>query len=127
WLGDVGQSAFEEIDRIELGGNYGWNCREGAHDYASPAPACSTASGLVDPVHEYGRALGVSVTGGYVYRGAAIPTLVGSYVFGDFGSGRIWRLVGDGAGGYTAEELLDTSLDVASFGEDVSGELYVVD
>jgi glucose/arabinose dehydrogenase len=68
WLGDVGQGEFEEIDRIELGGDYGWNCREGAHAYSSPAPACSMVSGLIDPVHEYGRSLGVSVTGGYVYR-----------------------------------------------------------
>ena len=127
WAGDVGQNQFEEIDRIELGGNYGWNCREAAHAYASPSPACSTATGLVDPVHEYGRSLGGSVTGGYVYRGTAIPALVGSYVFGDYSSGRIWRLVGDGAGGYAAEELLDTSLGIASFGEDVDGELYVVD
>jgi uncharacterized repeat protein (TIGR03806 family) len=127
WLGDVGQGEFEEIDRVELGGNYGWNCREGAHAYSSPAPACSMVSGLIDPVHEYGRSLGVSVTGGYVYRGSANPSLVGSYIFGDFGSGRIWRLVGDGAGGYSAEELLDTSLSIASFGEDVDGEIYVVD
>ncbi len=126
-LGDVGQGSFEEIDRIELGGNYGWDCREAFQAFSNPAPSCATASGLIDPVHAYGRSQGVSVTGGYVYRGTTITALVGSYVFGDFGSGRIWRLVGDGRGGFTAEELLDTSLSIASFAEDDAGELYVVD
>ncbi len=126
WLGDVGQGEFEEIDRVERGGNYGWDCREGSATFSSPAASCSTATGLIDPVHQYGRALGFSVTGGYVYRGSAIPSLVGHYVFADFGSGRIWRLVPSG-GGFTAEELLDTSLSIASFGQGNDGELYVVD
>jgi uncharacterized repeat protein (TIGR03806 family) len=127
WVGDVGQNAFEEIDRVELGGNYGWDCREGSSTFGSPAPSCGSAMNLIDPVHEYGRGVGSSVTGGYVYRGNAVPALVGGYVFGDYGSGRIWRLVDDGSGGFTAEELLDTSLSIASFGEDENGELYVVD
>ncbi|HEY8520605.1 MAG TPA: PQQ-dependent sugar dehydrogenase [Gammaproteobacteria bacterium] len=127
WVGDVGQGAFEEVDIVERGGNYGWDCREGAHPFNSPAPSCSTATNLIDPVHEYGRTQGFSITGGYVYRGTAIPALVGSYVFGDYGSGRIWRLVPDGAGGYDAEELLDTNLSIASFGQGNDGELYVVD
>ena len=127
WAGDVGQGAFEEIDRIEVGRNYGWDCREGFSNFSSPAPSCATAGGLVDPVHAYGRSLGTSVTGGFVYRGTAIPALAGDYVFGDHGSGRIWRLVEDGGGGYTAEELLDTTLSIASFAEDLDGELYVVD
>jgi uncharacterized repeat protein (TIGR03806 family) len=126
WAGDVGQNAFEEIDRIEVGRNYGWDCREAFDDYSSPAPSCATATGLADPVHAYGRGLGVSVTGGYVYRGAVIPALVGDYVFGDYGSGRIWRLTEDG-GGYVAHELLDTALSIVSFTEDADGELYVVD
>jgi uncharacterized repeat protein (TIGR03806 family) len=126
WVGDVGQGAREEIDRVALGGNYGWDCREGSTSFASPAPACSGATNLIDPVHEYGRDLGTSVTGGYVYRGGALPALDGAYLFADFGSGRIWRLVGAG-GGFTAEELLDTNLSIASFGEGDDGELYVVD
>jgi uncharacterized repeat protein (TIGR03806 family) len=127
WAGDVGQGAFEEIDRVQRGGNYGWDCREGTSTFGSPAPSCSTATGLIDPVHQYGRTLGFSVTGGYVYRGSAIPGLVGSYLFADYGSGRIWRLVPSGGGGFTSEELLDTSLAIASFGQGNDGELYVVD
>ncbi|HEX7237103.1 MAG TPA: PQQ-dependent sugar dehydrogenase, partial [Gammaproteobacteria bacterium] len=70
WAGDVGQNAFEEIDRVQRGGNYGWNCREGLSAYNNcPTPA----SNFINPVHDYGRALGFSVTGGYVYRGSAIP------------------------------------------------------
>ncbi|HSG64996.1 MAG TPA: PQQ-dependent sugar dehydrogenase [Gammaproteobacteria bacterium] len=127
WLGDVGQGAFEEIDIVQLGRNYGWDCREGFSGYSGPAPSCATATGLVDPVHAYGRSLGTSVTGGYVYRGSAIPALTGDYLFADYGSGRIWRLIEDGIGGYAAEELLDTTLSIASFGEDSDGEVYIVD
>ena len=124
WLGDVGQGAREEIDRVQRNGNYGWNCREGLIAYNG----CSTPStNFTDPVHDYGRSLGVSVTGGYVYRGPAISGLVGSYLFSDFGSGIIWRLVPNGSGGFTREELLDSSLQVSSFGEGNDGELYVVD
>jgi uncharacterized repeat protein (TIGR03806 family) len=124
WVGDVGQNTFEEIDQVRRGGNYGWNCREGAATYSA---SCGTSTGLIDPVHYYGRSLGGSVTGGYVYRGAALPALVGSYLFADYISGRIWRLVANGSGGFSAQELLDTSLSIASFGEGNDGELYVVD
>ncbi|HEX7081365.1 MAG TPA: PQQ-dependent sugar dehydrogenase, partial [Gammaproteobacteria bacterium] len=128
WVGDVGQGTREEIDVVERGGNYGWNCREGRIAYpGTHSPACADATGLIDPVHDYPRSEGTSVTGGYVYRGTAIPALVGSYVFGDYGSGRIWRLAGDGAGGYTAELLLDTNLAISSFAEGLDRELYVVD
>jgi uncharacterized repeat protein (TIGR03806 family) len=127
WLGDVGQGALEEIDRVQRGGNYGWDCREGTSTFGSPAASCSTVTGLIDPVHEYGRSLGFSVTGGYVYRGAALPGLAGNYLFADYGSGRIWRLVPNGSGGFTSEELLDTQLSIASFGQGNDGELYVVD
>lgn len=127
WVGDVGQNAWEEVDRVALGGNYGWDCREGTHSGGGPAPECSSAMGLIDPVHEYPRSDGNSITGGYVYRGSAIPALVGDYLFADYGSGRIWRLVDDGQGGFTDEALLDTTLSVASFGEAADGELYVVD
>jgi len=126
WAGDVGQVSFEEIDRIELGRNYGWDCREGNAAHNSPAPSCMAATGLVPPVHDYGRSLGASVTGGYVYRGSALPGLVGNYVFGDFASGRIWRLIDAGNGDFTADELIDSDLLIASFAEDADGELYVV-
>src|SRR5690606_306114 len=88
--------------------------------------SCGTTTGFIDPVHEYGRGEGTSITGGYVYRGSALSALVGKYVFADFGSGRIWRLDEDGAGGYTATELLDgPSNEIASFGQGNDGELYV--
>lgn len=126
WVGDVGQNMWEEIDIVERNGNYGWDCREGAHAFGSPAPSCSTASGLIDPVFEYDHGDGVSVTGGYVYRGAAMPALEGRYVFADFASRFIWSLEPDGAGGYTREQIEQSSQGVASFAEDAAGELYVV-
>jgi uncharacterized repeat protein (TIGR03806 family) len=125
WLGDVGQGAREEIDRMQRGGNYGWNCREGLAAYNG----CATPAGsFSNPVHDYPRSAGYSVTGGYVYRGQALPQLVGRYIFGDYGSGLIWQLVPNGTGGYTAEQLLDFNNDsLASFAQGNDGELYVVD
>ena len=120
WLGDVGQGAFEEVDLIELGGNYGWRCREGAHDFNTTG--CGT--GLIDPITEYGRSDGNSITGGFVYRGSAIPELVGRYIFADYGSGRFWALQPDGQGGYFNDELIDTNRRPSSFGVDENGELY---
>jgi glucose/arabinose dehydrogenase len=131
WAGDVGQSSWEEIDVVEKGLNYGWRFREGAHCF-SPASGCpvpgdvENGAPIVDPVAEYGRDLGTTVTGGYVYRGAAVPGLRGRYVFGDFGSGRIWTRE-PGAPGLQMEELLDTDLSISSFAEDLAGELYAVD
>jgi len=125
WLSDVGQNAWEEVNVIERGGNYGWRIREGAHCY-NPSSGCQT-SGLIDPVAEYGRSQGASITGGYVYRGTAIPELIGAYLFGDFVSGRIWALQDDGQGGYLMDELLDTDLNIASFAEGSDGEIYIVD
>ncbi|HEU4617919.1 MAG TPA: PQQ-dependent sugar dehydrogenase [Gammaproteobacteria bacterium] len=127
WVGDVGQNAWEEVDRVERGGNYGWDCMEGTHPYSDPAPSCAAATGLIPPVAEYSHSEGNSITGGYVYRGTAVPGLVGSYLFADYGSGRIWRLAGDGTGGRMPEELLDTAHSIASFAEGGDGELYVLD
>ncbi|MGH8130526.1 MAG: PQQ-dependent sugar dehydrogenase, partial [Steroidobacteraceae bacterium] len=104
WLGDVGQSSFEEIDVIERGGNYGWDTREGAHCF-EPSTGCATA-GLADPVAEYGRDLGFSITGGYVYRGIQTTSMAGRYVFADFG-GMIASLAPDGIGGFTVEPLVE--------------------
>jgi uncharacterized repeat protein (TIGR03806 family) len=125
WLSDVGQSAWEEVDRVQRGGNYGWRFREGKHCF-NPSTNCpTTADGapLIDPVAEYGHDLGASVTGGYVYRGSAMPGLVGRYFFGDFGSGRIFALA---SGSFERQELLQTSLSISSFGQGNDGELYVV-
>lgn len=124
WAGDVGQSAFEEIDVIEEGLNYGWDEREGPNCF-EPMSGCAT--GLADPITSYGRTLGQSITGGFVYRGAAIPELVGWYVFGDFSSGRLFAIPEASAVGVTADDLGTTGLAIASFGQGVDGELYVVD
>ncbi|MDJ0941076.1 MAG: PQQ-dependent sugar dehydrogenase [Woeseiaceae bacterium] len=123
WLADVGQNAYEEVNLIELGGNYGWRCREGANDFNMNG--CTT--GYIDPVTEYDHGQGNSITGGYVYRGSAIPELRGRYVFADYGSGRIWAVEPDGQGGYTNDELIDTSFGPTSFGVDQDGELYFTD
>ncbi len=124
WTGDVGQNSWEEIDRVELGGNYGWNTREGAHCY-SPSSGCATEN-LIDPITEYGHDVGFSVTGGYVYRGTAIPGLIGFYVFGDFGTGRLWVVAADSPIGTAPIELADTTLAIAAFAQGVDGELYVL-
>jgi glucose/arabinose dehydrogenase len=124
WTGDVGQGDWEEVDRVESGQNYGWNVREGAHCYP-PGSSCDS-TGLADPITEYGRNDGQSITGGYVYRGSAISNLVGHYVFGDFASGRIWSVPANSPVGTTPVELADTSLAIAAFGEGEDGELYIV-
>lgn len=136
WIADVGQNAFEEVNRQPAGGpggeNYGWNRMEGPHcfDPAAPRepPERCDQTGLTLPVLSYSHASGDgrSVTGGYVYRGAALPELRGSYVFGDFVSGNIWRAVPEGDG-YTRALLLEAAFPVVAFGEDESGELYVAD
>ncbi len=123
WLADVGQNKWEEINRIQAGGNYGWNIREGAHCYN--AAQCDHR-GLIDPVAEYPNGSDCSVTGGYVYRGKAIEDLDGVYLYGDYCSGKIWGLFPDGGGGFDSRLLLDSSLRISSFGEGSDGELYVV-
>jgi len=124
WVGDVGQGEWEEIDVVAAGDNLGWNVREGAHCF-NPATGC--AETFVEPITEYDHSLGASVTGGYVYRGAAVADLVGWYVFGDFGSGRIFAVPEDSTSVTTAEVLLDTSNAIVTFGADTDGELYFAD
>jgi glucose/arabinose dehydrogenase len=138
WAGDVGQNLWEMVHRIENGGNYGWSIKEGFHSFQPqrrqrPDPA----SKIKPPIVEYPHAptrdrhdSGLSITGGYVYRGKKLPGLAGIYVYGDFDSGRIWglrfeegKLLGNG-------ELIDLrrnpKLNIASFGEDAQGELYIL-
>lgn len=133
WVGDVGQSSFEEINRVERGANYGWDIREGAHCF-EPMTGCATA-GLTDPVAEYGRDLGFSVTGGHVYRGIQSTQLAGRYVFADFG-GMFASLAPDGVDSFTVLPFVQPGcappeapgpLQVSSFAEDLDGELYVLD
>lgn len=123
WVGDVGQGEWEEIDRVVAGANYGWRCREGAHDYNSTG----CGGGLIDPITEYNHTEGQSITGGYVYRGAAITELQGSYVYGDFVRGRVWAIPASSQQGAVGKELLNTAFRIASLAEDSNGELYIVD
>jgi uncharacterized repeat protein (TIGR03806 family) len=126
WLGDVGEKRHEEVNRVVLGGNHGWSVMEGT---ACMRGSTCDARGLTPPVATYGRDEGVSITGGYVYRGGAVPALAGRYVYGDFGSGRIGSLPGDAlpGGGAKPTLLLSTSLNISSFAELNDGELLVVD
>lgn len=131
WIADVGQGNWEEINREpanSAGSNYGWDCREGLHAYADPTPGIScTGLSFTSPVAEYDHSGGnCSVTGGYVYRGAVFPDLVGYYVLGDYCSGRLWTL----AAGDASPELAlhdDTTALISSFGESESGEIYATD
>jgi glucose/arabinose dehydrogenase len=124
WVGDVGQSDWEEIDVVEVGENYGWNVREGAHCY-SPPSGCAT--NFRDPITEYDHSLGSSVTGGFVYRGAAIADLAGWYVFGDFASGRIFAIPENSVDGAVPNQLLDTTHGIVTFATGEDGELYFID
>ncbi|MDB4929692.1 MAG: hypothetical protein JWM10_2176, partial [Myxococcaceae bacterium] len=123
WAGDVGQGAFEEVDVIRRGGDYGWSTLEGFSCYR--AAGCVTA-GTVPPVLAYPRTDGVSIIGGFVYRGRAMPWLVGRFVFGDYGSGRVWAVAYDAAGAASKETLLETGQNLYTFGQDQLGEVYVV-
>jgi uncharacterized repeat protein (TIGR03806 family) len=124
WLGDVGQGKYEEVDKIVKGGNYGWNSREGFHCYN--ADNCPN-DGFIDPIAEYDHSQGVSITGGYVYRGKNVPGLAGTYLYGDYSSGKIWGIAKDGTGAYKSKVLIESSgANISSFGEDLAGEVYVV-
>ncbi|MCO6449189.1 MAG: PQQ-dependent sugar dehydrogenase [Caldilineales bacterium] len=129
YIGDVGQGSWEEVDfqsAASRGGeDYGWNTMEGAHCY-QPAQNCET-SGSVPPIFDYDHSQGCSITGGYVYRGADFPALAGTYLFGDYCSGRIWGLRQDASGNWQSALLLASGINISSFGEDEAGELYVLD
>ncbi|HUP92189.1 MAG TPA: PQQ-dependent sugar dehydrogenase [Solimonas sp.] len=118
WLGDVGESTREEIDLVVRAGNYGWSVCEGTL-CATPAPPAHQP-----PVHDYGRTDGGTVTGGYVYRGSAIPAARGIYFFADFSAGTVWALRRD-AGGVLRDAIGDVDLPSA-LAEDAAGEIYVL-
>ncbi len=127
YIADVGQGDWEEVNfqpgDSPGGENYGWNIYEGTHPFEGSGDPAS----FVTPIAEYSHALGISITGGYVYRGAAIPDLEGVYLYGDWGSGRIWAAYRDEGDTWQASEFMETGRFVSSFGEDEQGELYLVD
>jgi glucose/arabinose dehydrogenase len=136
WTADVGQNVVEEVNRQPAGQgglNYGWKMMEGsrcANTQACPAstPPCNSAA-LTLPALEYEHGNGrCSVTGGYVYRGSRLAQLRGDYVFGDLCSGEVWTATATGGAGgsFTVRRIPETLPQLATFGEDRDGELYIV-
>ena len=142
WLADVGQDLWEEINWIVKGGNYGWSFREGSRVFPlrqDPAPA---EAKLIDPIHEYHHGDGLSITGGIIYNGKALPDLQGAYVYGDFVLGKIWALRANDEGKVDSNSLLYTSpqtpgndpkkkptvlVKPTAFCADANGEMLVLD
>ncbi len=123
FLADVGQNEYEEVNFEpvgEGGRNYGWNAFEATHVFAR------YIEGTVMPFVEYSHTQGCSVTGGYIYRGEAIPDLQGAYLYGDYCTGLIWAAYRDASESWNTNLFLRTGFQVSSFGEDEAGELYVV-
>ena len=124
YIGDVGQGEWEEIDYLPAGSsggiNFGWDHREGAHDYEGGGP-----DGMLDPVAEYSHVEGgCSVTGGYVYRGS-MPEWNGIYLYGDYCTGLIWGML-QVDGGWQTQRLFDVDVTITSFGQDDAGEVYLI-
>ena len=126
FVGDVGQSNWEEVDIVTRGGNYGWNIMEGDQCF-NPPNGCSMVN-LMLPITEYDHSMNrTAIIGGFVYRGVAFPNLVGTYIFGDLTSGEVWGLKQDNSGAWQRTLLLKHNLTVSSFGQDAAGELYLLD
>jgi glucose/arabinose dehydrogenase len=128
WCADVGQNTWEEVDRIVRGGNYGWPITEGFHDFpAGTTRSADERKGLLEPVADYNHKEGVSVTGGYVYRGKALPALRGAFVYGDFAFMNTWAVHEDRDGGeHKVTKLGKAKGPIASWGEEPDGELLML-
>ncbi len=128
YIADVGQNRWEEVNLQPAGSpggqNYGWRIMEGRHCF-TPPEGCAQ-EGLTLPILEYDHTQGCSITGGYVYRGRAVSGLEGVYLYGDFCSGRIWGAWNEDGRWHNAL-LLETGLAISAFGEDATGEVYVLD
>ena len=126
YIGDVGEMSWEEVNfqpaDSKGGENYGWNVYEGNHLFAG-----GEAPNYAPPFFVYGHAHGCTVTGGYVYRGEAIPSLQATYLFADFCSGRIWAAWRNSDLRWGLIELMKLDMRISSFGEDEAGELYIID
>lgn len=120
WVADVGQDKYEEVDILQSAKNYGWNTMEATHCYGA---ATCDQTGLTLPVYEYPHTVGQSITGGAVYRGSENPSLYGTYVFGDYSTGKIFGLT-QKAGAWQGKVMAQTQVGVVSFGEDRQHELY---
>ena len=121
---DVGQDKIEEVNIIEKGGNYGWNRFEANSDFNLETELAIGEH--AKPVAMYERSWGISITGGYVYRGDDYPELQGKYFYGDYVSGNLWALAKNDQGEYEDELVRRTGRSIASFGEDDRGELYIL-
>ena len=124
FAGDVGQDRYEEVDIIQKGLNYGWNIMEGFHCYN--APTCDM-TGLTLPILEYSHFEGNAIIGGFIYRGNQIAGLKGVYIFADYGTGKIWGSKPDLSGTWQRVGLLASGKVVSAFGQDLTGELYLLD
>jgi len=109
WCADVGQDLIEEINLNVKGGDYGWSYREGKGTFVLRNEKDPEGAQFIDPIHQYDHATGLSITGGYVYTGKAIPDFADSYIYGDFVIGKIWALKADAVGKVTNDTLLYTS------------------
>ncbi len=136
-IADVGQDLWEEVDfepRNRGGRNYGWPLREGTHDYSPTRPVAFRP--LTEPIYDYGHNVGYSITGGYIYRGSALPaSFRGRYFFADYVAARVWSLgliVDSATGEARAADLIEHTSElgpvgnISSFGVDADGELYIV-
>lgn len=121
WVGDVGQNRYEEVDLIRRGGNYGWKIREGFHPFDLDAE--QTGGELIDPLAEYYRNEGMSITGGVVYRGSRLPEYEGAYFYADYVTGNVWILRYDGKRVVENRKVARTGLPISAFGEDPNGEM----
>ena len=126
WAGDVGQDRYEEIDVIIKGGNYGWNTREGLHGYPTASTSKPDGNNFIDPIWEYSHSDGsCSITGGVVYRGAAITKLTGQYLYSDYCNGTVWALSHDDGETAIANIKIGSISGPSGFGEDLAGEVYI--
>jgi len=124
WVGDVGWELWEMIYRIERGGNYGWSITEGRQPVHQEAKRGPTP--ILPPTVEHSHTESRSITGGYVYRGKRLPDLNGTYVYGDYITGKIWGVRHDGKKVTWQKELFDSSVAIICFGVDNAGELLIV-
>jgi len=124
WCGDVGWEIWEMIHLIRKGGNYGWSARESSQLVRSDTPP--NPSPITPPVVSHAHTEAASITGGFVYHGKRFPELEGSYVYGDYETGKIWALWHDEQNVTRHEEIADTPHKIVTFGQDESGELYLI-